>query len=66
MSMRSKRLELDGDLICECKRWRIEGFISYGLVNKLEGSRASDLATLGVAWEEHFLNFFFPTLVLGS
>ena len=40
-----------GIKICECKRWRIEGFFSCGSMNRLRGSRASNLDALGVGWD---------------
>ena len=41
----------------------LSGFFSSGSTKRLEGSRASDLAALGVGWEEKKIPFFFPTLV---
>ena len=61
MSMSNKRIPLDEDWIWECKRWRIEGFFSCGSANKIRGSRASNLATLGFGWEEKCFHFFFPS-----
>ena len=62
MSMGSTRLEMYMDWICECKRWRIEGFFSCGSTNRLEGSGARNLAALGVGWDEQLLHFCFPNV----
>ena len=48
--------------ICECKIWCIEGFFSYGSVKNLGGSGSSNLASLGVGWEEQVLHFVFPSV----
>jgi len=50
----------------KCKRWSIEGFFSCGSTNMLGGSGASNLAALGVGWEEQLLHFVFPAFVSGS
>ena len=39
----------------------LSGFFSCGLVNRLMGSGASDLAALGVRWEEQLFHFYFPS-----
>ena len=41
-------------------------FFSCGSMNRLVGSGTSDLATLGVGWEERLFHFFFPVAVSGS
>ena len=40
----------------------LKDFFSCGLVNRLGGSGASNLATLGVGWEEQLLHFCFPSI----
>ena len=38
----------------------LSGFSSCGSANRLGGSWASNLASLGVGWEEQILHFCFP------
>ena len=39
----------------------LKDFFSCGLVNMLGGFGASNLATLGVGWEEQCFHFCFPS-----
>ena len=39
----------------------LSGFCFCGSANKFGGSRASDLAALGVGWEEWLFRFYFPS-----
>ena len=39
----------------------LSGFFSCGLANRLGGSRPSDMAALGVGWEEWLFHFYFPS-----
>ena len=39
----------------------LSGFFSCGSANKLGGSGASNLAALGVGWEERLFHFCFPS-----
>ena len=39
----------------------LSGFFLCGSVNRLGGSRASDLAALGVGWDERLFHFYFPS-----
>ena len=41
-------------------------FFSCGSMNKLEGFGESNLAFLGVGWENDYSIFIFPWMVLGS
>ena len=62
MSTSNMRLSLDADWIWECKKWHIEWFFSYGSTNMLKGSGVSNLAALGVGWEEQLLHFCFSSI----
>ena len=44
----------------------LSGFFSCGSAKKIGGSRASDLATLGVGWEERLFISIFLAAVPGS
>ena len=37
----------------------LSGFFSYGSVNKIGGSGASNFPALGVGWEEQLFHFYF-------
>ena len=39
----------------------LSGFFSCGSTNRLRGSGASNLAALGVGWEERLFHFYFPS-----
>ena len=40
----------------------LSGFFSCGSSNGIGGSGASDLASLGVGWDERLFHFCFPTI----